>query len=139
MSYPTIFRKRTIEYRQSGHTLKETSKAFKVSISAIEEWEKKLKERGNLENKALNRPHKKIDPEQLRAYVEENPCVFYSFNSHNKQKLQHDKKHVATNVIKIYRIDHNRNRELTTISADGAPFQLSQSQALANFAQATAA
>ena len=58
MSYPTIFRKRTIEYRQSGHTLKEISKAFKVLISAIEEWEKKLKERGNLENKALNRPHK---------------------------------------------------------------------------------
>jgi transposase len=76
MSYPTIFRKRTIEYRQSGHTLKETSKAFKVSISAIEEWEKKLKERGNLENKALSRPHKKIDPEKLRAYVEEHPDAY---------------------------------------------------------------
>ena len=71
MSYPTIFRKRTIEYRQSGHTLKETSDAFKVSISAIEEWEKKLKETGSLEKKALNRPHKKIAPEKLRAYVEE--------------------------------------------------------------------
>ena len=76
MSYPTIFRKRTIEYRKSGHTLKETSKAFKVSISAIEEWEKKLKERGNLENKALNRPHKKIAPEKLRAYVEEHPDAY---------------------------------------------------------------
>ena len=76
MSYPTIFRKRAIEYRQAGHTLKETSKAFKVSISAIEEWEKKLKERGNLENKALNRPHKKIAPEKLRAYVEEHPDLY---------------------------------------------------------------
>ena len=76
MSYPIIFRKRTIEYRKSGHTLKETSKAFKVSISAIEEWEKKLKERGNLENKALNRPHKKIHPEKLRAYVEEHPDAY---------------------------------------------------------------
>ena len=54
MSYPTMFRKRTIEYRQFGHTLKETSKAFKVSISAIEEWEKKLKESGSLEKKVLN-------------------------------------------------------------------------------------
>ena len=69
MSYPTIFRKRTIEYRRSGHTLKETSEAFKVSISAIEEWERKLKESGNLENKALNRPHKKIDPEKLERVV----------------------------------------------------------------------
>ena len=76
MSYPTIFRKRTIEYRKSGHTLKETSEAFKVSISAIEEWERKLKESGNLEKKALNRPHKKIDPEKLRAYVEEHPDAY---------------------------------------------------------------
>ena len=76
MSYPIIFRKRTIEYRKSGHTLKETCKVFKVSISAIEEWEKKLKESGNLENKALNRPHKKIAPEQLRAYVEEHPDAY---------------------------------------------------------------
>ena len=44
---------------------------FKVSISAIEEWEKKLKESGSLEKKALNRPHKKISPEKLKAYVEE--------------------------------------------------------------------
>ena len=76
MSYPTIFRERTIEYRQSGHTLKETSEAFKVSISAIAEWEQKLKESGSLEKKALNRPHKKIDPEKLRAYVEEHPNVY---------------------------------------------------------------
>ena len=76
MSYPTIFRERTIEYRQSGHTLKETSEAFKVSISAIAEWEQKLKESGSLEKKALNRPHKKIDPEKLRAYIEEHPDAY---------------------------------------------------------------
>ena len=62
MSYPTIFRKRTIEYRKSGHTLKETSEAFKVSISAIEEWERKLKESGNLEKKALERVVNKTQP-----------------------------------------------------------------------------
>ena len=76
MSYPIIFRKRTIEYRKLGHTLKETSEAFKVSISAIEEWERKLKESGNLGKKALNRPHKKIHPEKLRAYVAEHPDAY---------------------------------------------------------------
>ena len=35
-----------------------------------------MKKRGNLENKALNRPHKKIDPENLRAYVEEHPNAY---------------------------------------------------------------
>ena len=37
---------------------------------------KKLKESGNLEKKALNRPHKKIASEKLRAYVEENPDAY---------------------------------------------------------------
>lgn len=76
MSYPVIFRKRTIEYRQEGHTLKETSEAFKVAVCTIEKWEKQLKERGNLEKKELNRPHKKIDPEKLKAYVEEHPDAY---------------------------------------------------------------
>ena len=35
-----------------------------------------MKKRGNLENKALNRPHKKIAPEKLRAYVEEHPDAY---------------------------------------------------------------
>ena len=29
-----------------------------------------------MEKKALNRPHKKIDPEKLRAYVEEHPDAY---------------------------------------------------------------
>lgn len=76
MSYPTIFRERAIEYRQAGHTLEETRKAFKVSISTIQKWEKQWKEKGNLEKKPLNRPHKKIDPEKLRAYVAEHPDAY---------------------------------------------------------------
>ncbi len=35
MSYPEEYRKRTIEYRQEGHTLEETKEVFKVSISTI--------------------------------------------------------------------------------------------------------
>ena len=42
----------------------------------MEEWEKKLKESGNLEKKALNRSHKKIAPEKLRTYVEEHPDAY---------------------------------------------------------------
>lgn len=76
MSYATIFRKRTIEYRQAGHTLEETSKVFKVSIGTIRRWENQLKERGDLEKKPLNRPHKKIDPENLKAYVSQRPDAY---------------------------------------------------------------
>lgn len=76
MSYPTIFRERTIEYRQAGHTLEETSKAFKVSIYTIRQWEHQLKEKGHLEKKPLHRTHKKIDPEKLKAYVKEHPEAY---------------------------------------------------------------
>jgi transposase len=72
MSYPKKYRERTIEYRQEGHTLEETHNTFKVSISAIRTWEKQLKEKGHLEKKPLKRSFKKLDPEKLKAYMEEN-------------------------------------------------------------------
>ena len=59
MSYPVKYRERTIEYRQE-HTLEETSRTFKVSISTIRKWEKQLKEKGDLKAKVANRSFKKI-------------------------------------------------------------------------------
>ncbi len=78
MSYPTKYRERTIEYRQAGHTLEETHQTFKVSRSTIQEWEKQLKETGDLEKKELHRGFRKIDPEKLKAYVAEHPDAYQS-------------------------------------------------------------
>jgi len=76
MSYPEEYRKRTIEYKQEGHTLEETKEIFKVSISTIRAWEKQSKEKGNLKAKIPERPFKKIDPEKLKIYVEEHPDAY---------------------------------------------------------------
>ncbi len=76
MSYPVKYRERTIEYRQEGHTLEETSKVFKVTIATIREWEKRLKEKGNLEPDIPERSFKKIDPEKLKAYLAEHPDAY---------------------------------------------------------------
>lgn len=76
MSYPKKYRERTIEYRQAGHTLEETHQTFKVSISTIRQWEKQLKEEGNLEKKPLHRGYKKVNPEKLEAYVTEHPDAY---------------------------------------------------------------
>lgn len=76
MSYSEDFRKRTIEYREEGHTLEETSKTFKVSITTIRKWEKQLSEEGNLKAKIPRRSFKKIDPDKLRKYIEENPDAY---------------------------------------------------------------
>ena len=78
MSYSKKFRECTIEYRQAGHTLEETHQIFKVSKSTIQEWEKQLKETGDLEKKELHRSFRKIDPEKLRAYVAEHPDAYQS-------------------------------------------------------------
>jgi len=76
MSYPVKYRERTIEYRQEGHTLEETSKIFKVAISTIREWERRLKEKGDLEPDTPERTFKKIDPEKLKAYLAEHPDAY---------------------------------------------------------------
>ena len=78
MSYSRDYRERTIEYRQAGHTLEQTHQVFKVSISTIREWEKRLKETGGLEKNELHRSFRKIDPEKLKAYVEEHPDAYQS-------------------------------------------------------------
>ena len=73
MSYSEDYRKRTIEYREEGHTLEETHEVFKVSISTIRAWEKQWKEKGTLAPAPVVRGYKKIEPGKLKAYVREHP------------------------------------------------------------------
>ena len=56
MSYPEQYRIRTVEYRKEGHTLGQTSKVFKVNVSTIREWEKRLEEEGSLADREVKRP-----------------------------------------------------------------------------------
>ena len=76
MSYDKKYRKRTIEYRQEGHTLEETSGIFKVSISTILDWTKLHKETGEYGKRPLNRNFKKIDPIRLESYIAEYPDAY---------------------------------------------------------------
>lgn len=76
MSYSEDYRKRTIEYRGEGHTLEETHKVFKVSISTIRTWEKQWKEKGTLAPAPVVRSYKKIEPDRLKRYVQEHPDAY---------------------------------------------------------------
>ena len=62
----------------TGHSLEATHQIFKVSKSTIQKWKKQLEETGNLEKKELHRSFRKIDPDKLRAYVEEHPDAYQS-------------------------------------------------------------
>ncbi len=76
MSYPVKYRERTVEYRQEGHTLEQTSETFKVAISTIRKWEKQQKEKGDLTPKVPTRKWKKLPPDELRVYVAEHPDAY---------------------------------------------------------------
>lgn len=73
MSYDEKYRRRTLEYRQEGHTLAQTSKVFKIAVITIRKWEKQLREEGNLNKHKVIRPFKKIDPEKLMEHVKNHP------------------------------------------------------------------
>ncbi|MCL1912239.1 MAG: IS630 transposase-related protein [Leptospirales bacterium] len=72
MAKSVDFRKRVLEYYiDEGHTIRETASVFKVSKTTIESWKSLLDETGSLEKRPLKRTFKKIDPEKLKAYVNE--------------------------------------------------------------------
>ena len=77
MSYSEDYRKRVIEYMDEGNTWEKTRETFKVSVTAINRWRKKYKETGEVKDDPLPpRAFKKLDPEKLRAYVEEHPDAY---------------------------------------------------------------
>ena len=76
MSYSEDYRKRTIEYRQEGHTLRETHEVFKVSVGTIRTWEKRWRGEGTLAPAPVVRSYKKINPERLKRYVAEHPDAY---------------------------------------------------------------
>ena len=76
MAYSLDYRKRVIEYRQEGNSLRNTSKIFKVAVPTIREWERKLREENTLAKKPLNRTFRKLDPEKLRQHVKDYPDAY---------------------------------------------------------------
>jgi len=76
MSYDKKFRQRAIEYWEEGHSLLATAQVFSVSDRTLQNWKKQLKETGTLEPKKRKETWKKIDPDKLSSYLEENPDAY---------------------------------------------------------------
>jgi Transposase and inactivated derivatives len=76
MSYDIKFRKRTIEYLESGNSYREVSKVFGISPTTLRTWVKKRKTTGSLADTPLHRGFRKIDPEKLKAYIAKNPEAY---------------------------------------------------------------
>jgi len=76
MSYDKKFRESVLRHVEAGHSQTETRKLFNLGANTITQWKALKEETGTLENRPLERGWRKIDPEKLRADVEERPEDF---------------------------------------------------------------
>ena len=78
MAYDKKYRTRVVEYILEGHTQEETSKVFKVGTTSIKRWIALYEAKGSTGGgyTISNRSPKKIEPEKLKAYMNEHPDAF---------------------------------------------------------------
>jgi transposase len=78
MAYDNIFRTRVVEYVLKGHTLENAAITFGVGTTSIKRWRACFKVTGSTGGGYVvgNRKAKKIDPEELEAYMNEHPDAF---------------------------------------------------------------
>jgi transposase len=76
MAYGEDYRKRTVEYYHEGHTQAEVHDVFKVHPKTLRDWETRM-EKGDLKpSYPRTRKPRKLPPDELLAYVEQNPDDF---------------------------------------------------------------
>jgi transposase len=76
MAYSEDYRKRAVEYYQEGHTQAEVEEAFKISPNTLRDWETRMEEGDLKPSYPKSRRPRKLPPDELLAYVEENPDAF---------------------------------------------------------------
>jgi transposase len=76
MSYDKKFRECVLAQIDAGKKQEEVRKMFNLGVNTITQWKKLREETGSLENRGLERKHKKIDPEKLREYFAKTPEAF---------------------------------------------------------------
>ena len=76
MAYSEDYRKRAIEYHNEGHTQLEAAAVFKIHRTTLQAWEAR-KATGTLKPQyPKTRKPRKLPPDELKRYVEENPDDF---------------------------------------------------------------
>ncbi|MDR0558007.1 MAG: transposase [Treponema sp.] len=73
MAYDEKFRRRVIQYKDSGHTFAGVYEAFGVRPQSYYVWKAELEEKGKLENHYPKSRKGKIDPEKLKETAEKHP------------------------------------------------------------------
>ena len=78
MSYDVKFRTRAIEYLGKGHSWKEVTEAYGISSSTLHRWVQKQRKTGDLSDAPPKPRKRKVELEELRAFVLANPDAYQS-------------------------------------------------------------
>jgi transposase len=76
MAYSVDLRKKVIEYLGEGHTQRQARDTFHISLSAINKWSQQYYKTGYIGDKPVKRSFRKLDPQRLKACVEEHPDAY---------------------------------------------------------------
>lgn len=77
-AYSLDLRERVVKYVEKGNSAELAATSFSIGIATIYRWLRLKKEAGSLEPLRRERAYQKIDLEQLKKYVAENPDHFLS-------------------------------------------------------------
>ena len=78
MAYSEDMRKMVLTYLDNGHTEEEAHRELKISISTMTRWRKQLRETGSLANKEVRRNPRKLDNDELKAYIAAHPDAYFT-------------------------------------------------------------
>jgi len=67
---------KVMEYIEAGHSQREARDTFHISLAAVNRWSQRYQSTGKVEDKKPCRTFKKLDPEKLKAYVQEHPDAY---------------------------------------------------------------
>jgi len=108
MSYDIKYRQRAIEYWNDGHSKAETAAVFKVGTTTLQKWKSQLNETGTLAPKKRKETWRKINPDELRKFVEENPDAYqHEIASHFRVRL-----FAVQKALKRLKITRKKNHNL---------------------------
>ena len=78
MAYSVDTRKMVLDYLANGHTQEEAKRELGISVPSMTKWLKMLRETGSLEDKEPQRKPRKLQDEELKAYIAANPDAYFT-------------------------------------------------------------
>lgn len=78
MAYSEDYRRRTVEYYHEGNTQEEVREIFKIHPKTLRDWEARMKSGSLKPSYPKTRKPRKLPPDELSRYVDENPDAFLS-------------------------------------------------------------